>query len=157
MDAATRTIQRKVGKMTNIQAIDLLKDLEQRLDDYCELNDEGKTAFRMAITALEVFGNSEQLPSAQASGKDPIEREAVVDILHDAMQGCSESEENLIGEIVCKVDLLPSAQPEIIRCCDCKHSEHWYRDKARCFLWHEEGIDVFEDGYCSYAERREDG
>ena len=51
--------------MTNIQAIDLLKGLEQSLDDYCELNDEGKTAFRMAITALELFGNAEQLPSAQ--------------------------------------------------------------------------------------------
>ena len=51
--------------MTNIQAIDLLKGLEQSLDDYCELNDEGKTAFRMAITALEVFGISEQLLSAQ--------------------------------------------------------------------------------------------
>ena len=57
--------QGKAGRMTNIQAIDLLKGLEQSLDDYCELNDEGKTAFRMAITALELFGNSEQLPSAQ--------------------------------------------------------------------------------------------
>jgi len=47
------------------QAINLLKGLEQSLDDYCELNDEGKAAFRMAITALELFGNSEQLPSAQ--------------------------------------------------------------------------------------------
>lgn len=46
-------------------AITLLKDLEQSLDDYCELNDEGKTAFSMAITALELFGISEQLPSAQ--------------------------------------------------------------------------------------------
>ena len=51
--------------MNNQQAINLLKGLEQSLDDYCELNDEGKTAFRMAITALELFGNSEQLPSAQ--------------------------------------------------------------------------------------------
>lgn len=51
--------------MTNLQAIDLLKGLEQSLDDYCELNDEGKTAFRMGITALELFGNAEQLPSAQ--------------------------------------------------------------------------------------------
>ena len=51
--------------MTNIQAIDLLKGLEQSLDDYCELNDEGKAAFRMAIEALELFGNAEQLPSAQ--------------------------------------------------------------------------------------------
>ena len=51
--------------MNNQQAINLLKDLEKNLDDYCELNDEGKTAFGMAITALELFGNSEQLPSIQ--------------------------------------------------------------------------------------------
>ena len=49
--------------MNNQQAINLLKGLEKNLDDYCELNDEGKTAFGMAITALELFGNSEQLPS----------------------------------------------------------------------------------------------
>ena len=55
--------------MTNLQAIDLLKGLEQSLDDYCELNDEGKTAFGMAITALELFGNAEQLPSAQPERK----------------------------------------------------------------------------------------
>ena len=52
---------------------------------------------------------------------------------------------------------LPSAQPEIIRCKDCKHSEHWYRDKRRCFLWAEDGIGVFDDGFCSYAERKENG
>ena len=51
--------------MNNQQAINLLKDLEKGLDDYCGLNDEGKTAFGMAITALELFGNSEQLPSIQ--------------------------------------------------------------------------------------------
>ena len=51
---------------------------------------------------------------------------------------------------------LPTSQPEIIRCKDCKYSEHWYRDKSRCFLWHEEGIDVFEDGYCNYAGRKDD-
>lgn len=56
--------------MTNLQAIDLLKGLEQSLDDYCELNDEGKTAFGMAITALELFGNSEQLPSVQPEDCD---------------------------------------------------------------------------------------
>ena len=52
---------------------------------------------------------------------------------------------------------LPSAQTEIIRCKDCKHSEHWYRDKRRCFLWFEDGIDVFDDGFCNYAERGQDG
>ena len=53
-----------------------------------------------------------------------------------------------------RIESLPSAQPEIIRCKECKYSEHWYKDKRRCFLWHEAGIDVFEDGYCNYAERR---
>ena len=51
--------------MNSQQAINLLNGLEQSLDDYCGLNDEGKAAFRMAITALELFGISEQLPSAQ--------------------------------------------------------------------------------------------
>ena len=74
--------------MTNIQAIDLLKGLEQSLDDYCELNDEGKTAFRMAITALEVFGISEQLPSAQPDVPDinvgdMISRQAAIDLVKD--------------------------------------------------------------------------
>lgn len=57
---------------------------------------------------------------------------------------------------ISSVDALPPAQPEIVRCKDCKYSEHWYKDKTRCFLWHETGIDVFEDGYCNYAKRRTD-
>lgn len=44
---------------------------------------------------------------------------------------------------------------EVVRCKNCKHSEHWYGDKQRCFLWHEDGIDVFETGYCSYGERKD--
>ena len=44
----------------------------------------------------------------------------------------------------------------LIRCKECKYSEHWYKDKRRCFLWAEDGIDVFEDGYCNYAEGKEE-
>lgn len=47
------------------------------------------------------------------------------------------------------VDAVP-----VCRCKNCKHSEPWYRDKYRCFLWVETGIDVFEDGFCSYGERK---
>lgn len=49
------------------------------------------------------------------------------------------------------------AMAGIVRCKDCKYCEHWYADKGRCFLWHEGGIDVFEDGFCNYAEGRGDG
>lgn len=43
----------------------------------------------------------------------------------------------------------------VIRCKNCMFSEPWYRDKRRCFLWSSNGIDVFEDGFCNYAERKE--
>lgn len=49
---------------------------------------------------------------------------------------------------------LPSAEPEIVRCKNCENSEHWYGDRMRCFLWHKDGISVFEDGFCNYAKRR---
>ena len=51
-------------------------------------------------------------------------------------------------------EALSEYQPEIVRCKDCKHSEEWYGDKRRCFLWHESGIDVFEDGFCNYGKRK---
>lgn len=66
--------------MNNQQAINLLKGLEQSLDDYCELNDEGKTAFGMAIAALELFGNSERLPSAQPDGYVKIPETGIDDL-----------------------------------------------------------------------------
>lgn len=47
------------------------------------------------------------------------------------------------------VDAVP-----VVRCGECKHSEHWYGDRGRCFLWAEDGIGVFEDGFCSYGERK---
>lgn len=58
------------------------------------------------------------------------------------------------GLAITWIEQLPAAQPEIIRCKECKHSEHWYRDKRRCFLWVEDGIDVFDDGFCNYADKR---
>ncbi len=44
---------------------------------------------------------------------------------------------------------------EIIRCKDCKNSLHWYRDRRICSLWADNGIAVFEDGYCNYGERKD--
>lgn len=64
---------------------------------------------------------------------------------------------NVYSELHDMISMLPSAQSEIIRCKDCKNSEHWYRDRRRCFLWSEDGVSVFDDGFCNYAERRQDG
>ena len=45
---------------------------------------------------------------------------------------------------------------EVVRCKDCKHSTEWYGDRRRCFLWCEDGISVFEDGFCNYWDRKDD-
>lgn len=44
---------------------------------------------------------------------------------------------------------------ELVRCKDCKNSEHWYGDRRRCFLWNEDGVSVFDNGFCNYGERKE--
>ena len=83
--------------------------------------------------------------------EDTISRQSAI----DAVNSIDNLDAKVRGGIYFKLIGLPSAQSEIVRCKDCKHSEHWYRDKAMCFLWHETGIDVFEDGFCNYAERKE--
>ena len=85
---------------------------------------------------------------------DLIDRQAAIDMKFS--HGINENGLLYVsfGEMVNNLKQLPSAQPEIIRCKDCKYCEHWYADKGRCFLWHEGGIDVFGDGFCNYAERR---
>ena len=100
--------------MTNIQAINLLKGLEQSLDDYCELNDEGKTAFRMAITALEVFGNSEQLPSVQPEPcEDAVSREDCLKALSHMMgiYGLRDDYAVSRANVECMLKSMPSAHP----------------------------------------------
>lgn len=51
--------------------------------------------------------------------------------------------------------MLPSAQPDIIRCKDCKHLRFF----DPCFYCYEMGGEIIvpENGFCFKAERREDG
>ena len=46
---------------------------------------------------------------------------------------------------------LPSAEPEIIRCKDCKH---WYKDADSGMSCEYTEMSQPEDGFCNWAERR---
>lgn len=68
----------------------------------------------------------------------------------------------IIGKTQDVINNMPSAQPEIIYCKDCKYFE---RDIQRswgtyngCGVWTDDGneIEVNQDDFCSYAERREE-
>lgn len=77
-----------------------------------------------------------------------IEADEAFRVLSDYYHHRTETQAAALREAL---DRVPEA---VVRCKDCKHSQAWYRDKLRCFMWSETGIDVFEDGYCSYGERK---
>ena len=88
---------------------------------------------------------------------DLISRQAAI----DAVYKCSDIFVGDMPVMVVKADAyealaqLPPAQPEIIRCKDCKYAE--YIDDVQA-LWCTEcgqGRTVAPNDFCSYAERRE--
>ena len=84
---------------------------------------------------------------------DSISRQDAIDAI---MQWESESFltiNNLIDKKVARaiIEDLPSTQPEIIRCKDCKYFEPIYTfDKGVCAHWHARAN---ASDFCSYAER----
>ena len=89
--------------MSNQEAIALLRNLEDSLDAYCELNEEGKTAFRMAIEAL----SCSEFPNSS----DTIYRQAAIDALAD--MHCKSDEDGYVwiirSDAWARIDALPSA------------------------------------------------
>lgn len=94
--------------MNNREAITLLRNLEDSLDSYCGLNEEMKTAFRMAIEAL----NCSEIPN----NSDTISRQAVTKFLNDWLsclfENCHKQSASDLKMIIKDFKNLPSAQPE---------------------------------------------
>ena len=86
--------------MMKWEAITLLRNLEDSLDSYCELNEEGKTASRMAIEAL----SCSEFPNSS----DTISRQAAI----DAINSIDNLDAKARGGIYFKLMGLPSAQPK---------------------------------------------
>ena len=92
--------------------------------------------------------------------RDLISRQAAIDALGEKPLAWTvgEYELGLQNQWQSDVDTLkdlPSAQPEIIRCKDCKYAE--YIDDVKTFWCTEcgQGRTVAPNDFCSYAERRE--
>ncbi len=76
---------------------------------------------------------------------DLIDRQAAIDALTHKWDG-------MVTSVFDVVNSLPSAQPEIIRCKDCKH----YNAGFECLI-EGYGIERNKDWYCGNAERKTDG
>lgn len=130
---------------------------------------DAKDAVDMALDTIDhvpewvydiLLNSLDKLPSAQPGHlvkessdlvkelvNDCINRQDAVKTMYDACEDIDD-ESLHIDVIVDALENLPSAEPEIIRCRDCKH-----HDGIRCFRWNSTIITGFDD-FCSNAERR---
>ena len=149
--------------MTREEAIEWIKSHHDT-----QMDCKDSEAMRMTIEALKA-----------EPCEDVVSREAVLDEIYDSIKKCEKAlasgifnEKERFG-IECEMkslrysldvfENLPSVQPEIIRCRDCKFA-HITNDRKYCKL-----CDMFTDDYgqliemyfdsnfyCGYAERRTD-
>lgn len=80
---------------------------------------------------------------------DYISRQAAIDALAE-LQGKASTKAELkgISKVWKRIKKLPSAQPEVIRCKDCK-----WKQGSECVRFAD--VRPFPDDYCSRAERKE--
>ena len=84
---------------------------------------------------------------------DCISRKAAIDAMEQAKEQYFDRRV-IIGKMQNVVSNLPSAQPEIIRCKDCR----WQKDQSGATAWLPcRALVTPEDFYCGRAERRTDG
>lgn len=101
----------------------------------------------------EIKRELEKLPAVQTCD-DAVSRQAAIEL---AMQYCPDDDGSCskadrdIRELLDDLENLPSAQPEIIACGDCKH---WICHDRRCGYWNH-GVKPLD--WCCHAERRTDG
>ena len=115
----------------------------------------GTDVFRLIELAYEQGqkdGHSEQLGTNLAEvGTDAISRQAAIDELVKMLGYCFQADEEVLDAVVTTVRELPSAQPEIIRCRNCKFASG---DSRICMKFGHSPIGELD--FCAWAERRTD-
>ena len=146
---------------------DLISKLSEIRSGYNCFDESEEPQYRALSEAIKILSN-------RADG-DTISRQAAIEAMR-CMQTYKlfDGDEMLLidkAEAMTELMMLPSAQPDIIRCKDCKHQvKEWRTDKRlkdggytvcgcgvvgdACGYWALLGQD---DDYCSMAERGTDG
>ncbi len=119
----------------------------------------------------EICKALEDLPSAQPTQNntsnaltslDCIDRQAAIDALGEKPLVWDDLSDFDLGKAaqwsddVDAIKELPSAQPEIIRCRDCKYYADNSVPQEQMYVCDLDGYRWSPDSYCSFAERKED-
>ena len=148
--------------MTNQVAIRLLNQIRHMLLNsnswLPETHNPVNEAFDMAISALQA---QDLQSTCNNLATDTISRQAAIDALLEEVRlvdGYYVENDEVIDkdDAIEAIRLLPSAQPEIIRCKDCEYGDQddvgrWFCNDLGCQMGNEDG-----SGYCANAERRTD-
>lgn len=81
---------------------------------------------------------------------DLISRQAAIDFIESEWREWGE--EYGITDVLCDLDDMPAAEPEIIRCKDCK----WFGELGCAIRIVDDTDKPTENDFCSFAERRND-
>ena len=145
--------------ISRAEAIEAIEELQLPIMRSHEVGDQfrfaGLSDAREAIKALPSAQPETHDKRTETHACDCIERQAAIDAISCdiTVTGRQNAEvvSETIGAFVDRIKALPSAQPEIIRCKDCKY----YMRPHGC--GNIDGMATAqEDGHCSYAERREE-
>jgi len=127
---------------------------EEVLQRIVDNNFVGEYGFDLQILIDCMVTVREMILSSQFPVEDCISRQAAIDACLDGFCAC-------VNDCVNEIKKLPSTQPEIIRCKDCKYwtnnvgdyklRDNYCNEKAHGFYYQCNG-----DDYCSFAERRAD-
>ena len=151
-------VERDVGmkNLSRKEAAKVLEDMKVKIEIPKAAVTQWKrnTALDMAIEALKYSGvpNSSDCISRKAAISEIME-DLEDRSLHDdpaTPEDYAEGYDEGIRNAATIVLQMPPAQPEIIRCKDCKH---FVREGMYCSC---DIIDRFDHFYCYYAERKED-
>lgn len=127
-------------------------------DMHCKSDEDGY----VWIVRSDAWARIDALPSAQPDlqptcnqlATDCVSRQAAIEAISCdiTIRGRQNAElvAATIGTFADRIKALPSAQPEIIRCRECK-----WKNQHNCTRAVEVWID--DDKYCAWAERRNDG
>lgn len=101
-----------------------------------------------------------ELNSSEKPNKsDLIERQAAIDDMRKQLWYRMQPNDSFRERMEAWINNLPSAQPEIVRCRECKYAD-WYttiEGKKLCFCIETDTGGRTEEDYCSLGEREEDG
>ena len=84
---------------------------------------------------------------------DLIDRQAAIDELVKMLGYCFQADEEVLDAVVTTVRELPYAQPEIIRCRDCRY---YNSEEKECLDLLGHGRRWEEDDFCSYGVKMEE-